>query len=58
MIWLAWRQGRAENVLAAAVLAALGALLVLTGAHMRSVFDANGLALCTGRWPGHRVVRL
>lgn len=48
MTWVAWRQGRSENVLVLAVLAALAVLLVLTGAHMRSVFDANGLAACTG----------
>jgi hypothetical protein len=48
MTWVVWRQGRSENVLVVALLAALAALLLLTGAHMRSVFDANGLAACTG----------
>jgi hypothetical protein len=46
--WVAWRQGRSENVLLVALLAAFAAFLVLTGEHMRSVFDANGLAGCTG----------
>jgi hypothetical protein len=35
-------------VLAVLLLAALATLLVLTGAHMHSVFSANGLAACTG----------
>jgi hypothetical protein len=46
--WVVWRQGRSENVLLLALLGALALLLVLTGEHMRSVFDANGLAACTG----------
>jgi hypothetical protein len=46
--WVVWRQGRSENVLILALLGAVALLLVLTGAHMRSVFDANGLTACTG----------
>ena len=48
MTWVVWRQGRSENVLVVALLAALGAVLLLTGGHMRSVFNAGGLAACTG----------
>lgn len=48
MSWVVWRQGRSENVVLLALLGAVALLLVLTGAHMRSVFDANGLAACTG----------
>lgn len=48
MTWVAWRQGRSENLVAIAVLAALATLLILTGAHMRAVFDAGDLARCTG----------
>ncbi|MBV9334430.1 MAG: hypothetical protein JO243_00945, partial [Solirubrobacterales bacterium] len=48
MTWVVWRQGRSENVVLLALLAAVALLLVLTGAHMRSVFDANGLTACTG----------
>ena len=47
MSWVVWRQGRSENVLIGALLAALAALLLLTGAHMHSVFDGNQLSLCT-----------
>lgn len=46
MTWLMWRQGRSENALLAGMLAALAALLLLTGAHMHSVFDAMGLSPC------------
>lgn len=48
MSWVVWRQGRSENVVLLALLGALALLLALTGAHMRSVFHANGLAACTG----------
>lgn len=48
MTWVALRQGRSETVLVAVLMAALGILLVLTGAHMRSAFDASGLTACTG----------
>jgi hypothetical protein len=48
MSWVVWRQGRSENVVVIALLAAVALLLLLTGAHMRSVFDANGLASCSG----------
>jgi hypothetical protein len=45
--WLVWRQGRAENVLLAALLGALAVLLLLTGAHMHSALHASGLSVCT-----------
>jgi len=48
MSWVVWRQGRSENVVLLALLGAVALVLVLTGAHMRSVFTANGLAACTG----------
>jgi len=44
--WVAWRQGRSENALLAGLLLGLAALLVLTGAHMHSVFNELGLAPC------------
>lgn len=48
MSWVAWRQGRAENLLALTLLAGLATILALIGTHIHSVFDANGLATCTG----------
>jgi len=48
MSWVVWRQGRSENVVLLALLGTVALVLVLTGAHMRSVFTANGLAACTG----------
>jgi hypothetical protein len=47
MIWLTWRQGRSESLLLAGLLVVLAALLLLTGAHMHSVFDSLGLSPCT-----------
>ena len=46
MSWTVWRQGRSENVLLAALLGAVALFLLLTGVHMHSVFDANGLSPC------------
>lgn len=47
MIWLSWRQQRLEALLGAAVLAALAALLVLTGRHIAAVYDHARLAACS-----------
>ncbi len=47
MIWLTWRQGRSENALVIGLLGALAALMLVTGAHMHSVFDGMGLSPCT-----------
>jgi hypothetical protein len=48
MIWVGWRQQRAEAVIVAAMLAALAVVLVPTGLHIASAFDAGHLASCTG----------
>ena len=47
MIWVAWRQQRAETLIAVACLALLAALFVPTGLEMASRFDSDGLAACT-----------
>jgi len=47
MTWVVWRQGRSEAILVVGLLGALGLLLILTGAHMRSVFGASHLSPCT-----------
>jgi hypothetical protein len=46
MIWLTWRQHRAEWLGAALVLAALGGLLLLTGVPMHRAYENDGVASC------------
>jgi hypothetical protein len=46
MMWLTWRQFRAQAVVAGAALIAMAITLALTGPHLASVFDSNGLATC------------
>jgi len=47
MIWLTWRQQRLEALIGGAVLAALTALLVLTGLHIAGVYHDGNLAACS-----------
>jgi len=46
MIWLTWRQFRAQAIVAGAALVAVAIALVSTGPHLVSLFDSNGLATC------------
>jgi hypothetical protein len=46
MLWLGWRQQRAETLITAAFLVALVALLLPTGLQMASAYDSGGLAHC------------
>jgi len=46
MIWLTWRQFRAQATAAAAALAAFAVLLVSTQPRMTSLFSASGIAGC------------
>jgi hypothetical protein len=48
MMWLTWRQFRAQGIAAAAVLAGLAILLAATGPYVAHLYDINGLATCTG----------
>jgi ABC-type transport system involved in multi-copper enzyme maturation permease subunit len=48
MIWLTWRQFRAQAITAAAALAAFAILLVVTESHLSSMYDSSGLASCHG----------
>ena len=48
MIWVGWRQQRAEAAIVAAMLAALAAVLLPTGLNVASAFDAGHLSSCTG----------
>ena len=46
MIWVAWRQQRAEVLLGAALLAVLAALFIPTGVHMNGAYESDGAASC------------
>ena len=46
MIWLTWRQFRAQALTAAAALAAFAILLAATGPHLASLYAASAI---TGR---------
>ena len=46
MIWLAWRQFRAQAIVASAALVAVAMALLGTGPHLVSLFDSSGLATC------------
>ena len=46
MIWLTWRQFRAQAIVAGAALVAVAIALAATGPHLAALFDSNGLATC------------
>jgi hypothetical protein len=46
MIWLSWRQFRAQAIVAGAALVVVAIALAATGPHLASLFDSNGLATC------------
>jgi hypothetical protein len=48
MIWLTWRQFRAQAITAAAALAAFAILLAMSGSHLSSLYDSSGLTTCHG----------
>lgn len=48
MIWVGWRQQRAETLIAVAALALLAAVAIPVGVHMASVYAHEGLAACSG----------
>ena len=48
MIWLTWRQFRAQAVAASAALVAFAILLAVTGPHLASLYGASGLPGCHG----------
>jgi hypothetical protein len=48
MIWLTWRQFRAQAITAAAALAAFAIVLALTESHLSSLYDSSGLLTCHG----------
>jgi hypothetical protein len=46
MIWLTWRQFRAQAIAAAAALAVVGVIFGITGPHLARLYDTSGLATC------------
>jgi ABC-2 family transporter protein len=46
MIWLTWRQFRAQAIVAGAALVAVAVALGVTGPNVVSMFDSSGLATC------------
>jgi len=48
MIWLTWRQFRAQAITAAAALVAFAILLATTESHLSSMYDSSGLLTCHG----------
>jgi hypothetical protein len=49
MIWVAWRQFRTQALVALGLLAAFAVLVLVTGLHVRDVYDSLGGAHCTTR---------
>jgi len=48
MIWLTWRQFRAQAITAAAALAVFAIVLAATEPHLASMYDSSGLTSCHG----------
>jgi hypothetical protein len=48
MIWLTWRQFRAQTIAAAAVLTVLAVIFAVTGPHLAHLYDVSGIATCHG----------
>lgn len=46
MMWLTWRQFRAQAIVAGTALVAVAIALTATGPHLAALFDDNGLATC------------
>jgi len=49
MIWLTWRQSRAQTITAVAAMAALAIALAVTGPHVADLYKSSGLAACRGQ---------
>jgi hypothetical protein len=49
MIWVAWRQFRAQALVTLGLLAAFAALVLVTGVHLRDVYNSLGAAQCRAR---------
>jgi hypothetical protein len=47
MLWLTWRQFRAQGIVAGAALAVLAITLAVTGPHLAGLYSSSGLSDCT-----------
>jgi hypothetical protein len=52
MMWLTWRQFRAQAIVAAAALAVVAIALAVTGPHLADLYASSGVATCQapGSW--------
>ena len=55
MIWVTWRQHRAQAIACLALFCALAALAITLGLSMRAAFSSGGLPACLARSGGARV---
>ena len=46
MTWLAWRQFRTQAIVALGLLAAMGVVMLVTGLHLRDLYDTSGIVTC------------
>jgi ABC-type transport system involved in multi-copper enzyme maturation permease subunit len=46
VIWLTWRQFRAQTIAASAALAVLAVILAVTGPHLAGLYDNSGIPAC------------
>jgi hypothetical protein len=46
MMWLTWRQFRAQAIVVAAALAVIAVALAITGAHLAHLYNTSGVAAC------------
>jgi hypothetical protein len=49
MMWLTWRQFRAQAIVTTAALAAVAVVLAVTGVHLAHLYDTSGIATCHAR---------
>jgi ABC-type transport system involved in multi-copper enzyme maturation permease subunit len=49
MIWLTWRQSRAQAITAGVVLAVLAVILLVTGLNLARLYSGSGLTTCHGQ---------
>jgi hypothetical protein len=56
MMWLTWRQFRAQAIVAAAALAVVAIALAVTGPHLAGLYASSGLATCQAHGNCERLV--